>query len=123
MLTNYLRNKEENMKKVKVLSWLLCFVMVLSLFGVPVKAFAAGEDTIQSITLNMKSKYEMYVGTSETIKVKSVMPKGSSKKVTFASSDDSVVKVSKSGKILALKAGKATITVTSEVDTEVKKTE
>lgn len=87
------------MKKVKVLSWLLCFVMVLSLFGVPVKAFAAGEDTIQSITLNMKSKYEMYVGTSETIKVKSVMPKGSSKKVTFASSDDSVVKVSKSGKI------------------------
>ena len=110
------------MKKVKVLSWLLCFVMVLSLFGVPVKAFAAGEDTIQSITLNMKSKYEMYVGTSETIKVKSVMPKGSSKKVTFASSDDSVVKVSKSGKILALKAGKATITVTSEVDTEVKKT-
>ena len=112
----------KNIKKARVLSWLLCLAMVLSSFAVPAEVSAASKNTIQSITLNVKSKCTMYVGTSKTIKVKSVKPKGNSKKVTFESSDDSIVKVSKKGKMKALKAGTALITVTSEVNTEVKKT-
>ena len=115
------------MKKKKgkqILAILLSLVLMLTSVASPsATVFAtATTNTIQSITLNVKSKCTMYVGTSKTIKVKSVKPKGNSKKVTFESSDDSIVKVSKKGKMKALKAGTALITVTSEVNTEVKKT-
>ena len=75
----------------------------------------------QSITLNVKSKVTMYVGTSKTIKVKSVTPKGSSKKVTYQSSEPSVVKVTSSGTMKALTEGQATITITSVSNAEVSK--
>ena len=55
----------------------------------------------------------MYVGMSQKIKVKSVKPKNSSKKVTYESSDPEVVKVNSSGTVKAVTQGEAIITVTS----------
>ena len=109
------------MKKTRLLTLLLCLVMVLTSLSVPTEVFAASNKTPDSMTLNMKSKQTMYVGMSKKITVKSVKPKGSSKKVTFTSSNPSTVKVSKNGTMKALKAGKATITVTSTANADVQK--
>ena len=108
------------MKKVKFLSLLLCLALILTSLSVPAEVSAAGKVTT-SMTLNVTSKQTMYVGTSQKIKVKSVKPTGSSKKVTYKSSNASVVKVTKTGTIKALKEGKATITVTSKSNKKVQK--
>ena len=109
------------MKKIRYLSLFLSLVLVLTSLSVPVEVSAAGKKITQSITLNVKSKQTMYVGMSKKVKVTSVTPKGSSKKVTYKSSDSSVAKVSKSGTIKALKPGTATITVTSASNSDVSK--
>ena len=108
------------MKKVKFLSLLLCLALILTSLNVPAEVSAAGK-VITSMTLNVKSKQTMYVGTSKKIKVKSVKPTGSSKKVTYESSDSTIAKVTQNGTIKALKPGKATITVTSASNSEVSK--
>ena len=108
------------MKKVKFLSLLLCLALILTSLNVPAEVSAAGKVTT-SMTLNVKSKQTMYVGTSKKIKVKSVKPTGSSKKVTYESSDSTIAKVTQNGTIKALKPGKATITVTSASNSEVSK--
>ena len=108
------------MKKVKFLSLLLCLALILTSLSVPAEVSAAGKVTT-SMTLNVTSKQTMYVGTSQKIKVKSVKPTGTSKKVTYKSSNASVVKVTKTGTIKALKEGKATITVTSKSNKKVQK--
>lgn len=76
---------------------------------------------VRSIQLNVPSKVTMYPGSSKTIKVDPVKPKGNSKKVTYKSSNSKVVRVSKKGVAKALKAGKATITVTSAANKKIKK--
>ena len=108
------------MKRVKFLSLLLCLALILTSLSVPAEVSAAGKVTT-SMTLNVTSKQTMYVGTSQKIKVKSVKPTGTSKKVTYKSSNASVVKVTKTGTIKALKEGKATITVTSKSNKKVQK--
>lgn len=57
-----------------------------------------------TIKLN-KTKYQMYPGTSYTLKVK-----GTSKKATWSSNKKSVATVTSKGKVTAVKAGKAKIT-------------
>ena len=109
------------MKRTRIFTLFLCLALILTSLSVPVEVSAAGKKATQSITLNVKSKQTMYVGMSKKVKVKSVTPKGSSKKVTYKSSDSSVAKVSKSGTIKALKPGTATITVTSASNTDVSK--
>ena len=91
------------MKRTRIFTLFLCLALILTSLSVPVEVSAAGKKATQSITLNVKSKQTMYVGMSKKVKVKSVTPKGSSKKVTYKSSDSSVAKVSKSGTIKALK--------------------
>ena len=90
--TIYSYEKEEHMKKVKFLSLLLCLALILTSLSVPAEVSAAGKVTT-SMTLNVTSKQTMYVGTSQKIKVKSLKPTGTSKKVTYKSSNASVVKV------------------------------
>ena len=70
------------------------------------------------ITLK-KSKESIIVGNTTTIKVKSF--KGlSNKNLTFSSSDKKIATVSSKGKVTGKKAGKATITVTSLINKNVK---
>ena len=64
---------------------------------------------VTEITLN-KTKLTMYVGKTAAIKATVAHGKG---KTTYKSSKKSVVTVSKKGKLKALKAGKAVITVTN----------
>ena len=110
------------MKKGKrLLSALLCTAMVFTSLTTPTTKAQAASSSVKSITLNVKSKVTMYKGSTKTIKVKSVSPKTASKKVTFKSSAPKVVKVSSKGAMKALKAGKATITVTSASNKKVTK--
>lgn len=70
------------------------------------------------ITLKEK-KASIVVGKTTTIKVKSF--KGiSNKNIAFSSSDKKVATVSSKGKVTGKKAGKATITVTSLINKNVK---
>ena len=101
------------MKKTRFLALFLCLALLFTSISIPADVFAAGKKQTTSITLNVKSKQTLYVGMSKKITVKSVKPKGSSKKVTYKSSDSSIVKVSKNGTMKALKPGTATITVVS----------
>lgn len=67
------------------------------------------------VTNVKKKKVTLKTGKSLTLKVKvSVKPnKAKYKKVTFKSSNQKIVKVSKKGKLTAIKAGSAKVTVTS----------
>ena len=115
------KKKEEYMKKAKQLAMLLCLVLIFTSVFAPADVSAASKKTTKSITLNVKKKKTMYVGMKHKIKVKSVSPKGSSKKVTYKSSAPVIASVSKKGTVKALKEGKTTITVTSKANTKVKK--
>ena len=105
----------------QILAMLLSLVLIITTVISPsATVFATtAQNATRSITLDVKSKVTMYVGTSRKIKVKSVTPKGSSRKVTYESSDPSVVKVSGNGTMKALREGQATITVTSASNREV----
>ena len=105
----------------QILAMLLSLVLIITTVISPsATVFATtAQNATRSITLDVKSKVTMYVGTSRKIKVKSVIPKGSSRKVTYESSDPSVVKVSGNGTMKALREGQATITVTSASNREV----
>ena len=65
---------------------------------------------------------DMTVGDTETIAVTVTPTNATNKNVTFASSDDTVVSVDENGKLTALKAGTATITVKSVEKPEILKT-
>ena len=103
------------------------FVAVISLMLVIAEVIPthfitqAATGNIKSIHLNVSSKVTMYTGSSKTIKVFTVKPKGSSKKVKYKSSNSKVIKVSKKGVAKALKVGNATITVTSIANKKVSK--
>ena len=108
-------------KKMKQkMAVMLCMTLAVSSVAAPsTTVLAAGVNETQSITLNVDSEETMYVGMSEKIKVKSVVPKNGSKKVTYESSDPEVVEVSKSGTMKAKTEGEAVITVTSAANQDV----
>ena len=105
----------------KMLAVMLSLVLVLTTVISPVPTAHAAENENQSIILNVKSKETMYIGATRKIRVRSVTPNGSSKKVTYKSSDSAVVKVSNSGTMTALTEGKAVITITCADNKEVSK--
>ena len=110
------------MKKFKsFFAVLLSLVFIIASMMPSTTSYATAVTETQSITLNLKSKVNMYVGTSKNIKVKSVTPKGSPKKVTYESSDPAVLKVTSSGNMKALSEGQAIITVTSTSNKEISK--
>ena len=103
------------MKKTKRLALFISLVIIFTSITVPMDVSAA-TTSVQSITLNVKPKITMYVGMKKKLKVKSVTPKGSSKKAVFTSSDSEVLKVSNTGAMEAKAEGKASITATSVTD-------
>ena len=69
----------------------------------------------ESITLN-KTEVNLNTGKSTTLKA-TVLPKNTdNKKVTWASSDESIAKVNNQGRVTAVKAGTCEITCTSNSD-------
>ena len=98
----------------KYLCILLSVIMAASAFSVipaaAKKKTAAASLKSKSVTLKITTKKGNTVYGSATIKINKI--KGVKiKKTTFKSSDKKIVKVSKSGKVTAVKKGKATVSV------------
>ena len=70
----------------KVLAAFLSIVLAGTTVLSPNYMKQAAAVSVKSVKLNVSSKITMYTGSSKTIKVVSVKPKGSSKKVTYKSS-------------------------------------
>ena len=68
---------------------------------------------VSSVTLN-KDAFGLTVGNSETLTAKVLPDEATNKDVTWVSSDPEVATVDENGKVTAVKAGNATITVTTE---------
>ena len=77
----------------------------------PVQKTQVGKKITKKIKLNRK-KLTLKKGKAFKLKV-SLTPKDSQDKIIFKTSNKKIVKVSKTGKIKALKKGKAKITVVS----------
>ncbi len=94
-------------------AWTLVFALLLSASIVPGMADAAAK-----LKLSV-SKVTLDAGSSKTVKVKNA-PSGS--KITWSSKDTGIAKVSKSGKITAVKEGNTTVTAKVVYKTGKKKT-
>lgn len=105
----------------KMASVILIMAMVITSVSLDGLQVSAATKKPTNITLNAKSK-TLTVGKSFQLKVKSVKPTKASKAVTYKSSNKKVATVSSKGKIVAKKAGKTTITVTSKSNKKVKAT-
>ena len=68
---------------------------------------------VTSVTLN-KASVELNVGASETLTATIAPADATNQKVTWASSDAAIATVDANGKVTGVKAGTATITVTTE---------
>ncbi len=93
----------------KVLSLVLCFIIVFT-FGI--SAFALTSVGIKSLTLN-KSSITLKAGDSYTLQVKYTPVNTTQKLLKFSTSNKNVASIDSKGVISAVRAGKATITVTS----------
>lgn len=115
-------------KLVRIVSGLLVFAVMMSYSIVlPGGAAVAGSDKGVSkvmITNVQGKKITLGKGKKMKLKAKVVLKKGrsASKKVTYKSSNTSVLKVSKSGVIKAKKLGKAKVTVQSKANAKKKVT-
>ena len=97
------------MKKTKKIIGVVCLAIVMAMVVpsiVPSLSETVTVEAASKVKLN-KTKATMYVGKSTQLKVK-----GTTKKVTWKSSNKKVATVSKKGKVTAKKKGKATITAT-----------
>lgn len=104
---------------------LLVFALILgmcmgSVSYAPITSEAAGKKPA-SLTLNAKSK-TLTVGQKYQLKVKKVTPAKADKSVAWKSSNSKVAKVDGKGKVVAKKAGKATISAISKKNKKVKAT-
>lgn len=105
----------------KLLATFLSLAMVILSAISPTLTVQAKNVTAKSITINFTSNVTMYTGSSKTIKVIGVSPKGASKSVQYKSDKPEIVKVSSKGTMKAVKSGKAVITVTSTDNVKVSK--
>ena len=111
------------------LAFLLVLVMVMGSMGTGVMAAPAAKAgkkaTVKTVTITKPDTKTLVMkkGQSFTLKTKvTTSGKKVSKAVSYKSSDEKVVTVTKKGKLKALKNGKATVTVTSKTDKKKKAT-
>lgn len=118
------------MKQLKRgLAFLLVLVMVMGSMGTGVmaapKAKTGKKAAVKTVAITKPDTKTLVLkkGQSFTLKTKvTTSGKKVSKAVSYKSSNEKIVKVTKKGKLKALKNGKATITVTSKADTKKKAT-
>lgn len=110
-----------NKKARKLFTATLCLMVMFTSIITSSVITSAATDSVTSITLNVNSKLTMYVGSTKTVKVTAVKPKGSLTDLLYESSAPDVVRVSSKGLLKAKKSGKATITVTSSANKNVSK--
>lgn len=118
------------MKQLKRgLAFLLVLVMVMGSMGTGVMAAPTAKTgkkaTVKTVAITKPDTKTLVMkkGQSFTLKTKvTTSGKKVSKAVSYKSSNEKIVKVTKKGKLKALKNGKATITVTSKADKKKKAT-
>ncbi len=114
----------EVMKRFRsIIAVVMAVMMVVG--TVPTQTFAAPKKkavTSVTITSPSTSKLVMKKGSTYQLKTKVAVTGKATKKVTFSSSNTRVATVSKTGKIKAVKAGKAIITVKSTFNKKKKDT-
>lgn len=118
------------MKQLKRgLAFLLVLVMVMGSMGTGVmaapKAKTGKKAAVKTVAITKPDTKTLVMkkGQSFTLKTKvTTSGKKVSKAVSYKSSNEKIVKVTKKGKLKALKNGKATITVTSKADKKKKAT-
>lgn len=118
------------MKQLKRgLAFLLVLVMVMGSMGTGVMAAPTAKTgkkaTVKKVAITKPDTKTLVMkkGQSFTLKTKvTTSGKKVSKAVSYKSSNEKIVKVTKKGKLKALKNGKATITVTSKADKKKKAT-
>lgn len=118
------------MKQLKRgLAFLLVLVMVMGSMGTGVvaapKAKTGKKAAVKTVAITKPDTKTLVMkkGQSFTLKTKvTTSGKKVSKAVSYKSSNEKIVKVTRKGKLKALKNGKATITVTSKVDKKKKAT-
>lgn len=101
-----------------------CFAMAAALIGTSIgysPATTQAAPKTKKIVMN-KKKVTLEVGKTFKLKVKKVTPKKASKAVSYKSNKKKIAKVSKKGKITAVAAGSAKITVTSKKNKKAKAT-
>jgi putative aldouronate transport system substrate-binding protein len=99
----------------RLLSFVLCIVFVLS-FALPASALQAVP--LKSISLGAAT-LSLNVGQSYTLKTKLVPANTTQKLLSFTTSDKAVVFIDGKGNVMAVSAGKAVITVTSQTNKSV----
>lgn len=93
------------MKKIKNIKWIIGLAVILVVFSIPfVPATTMKQVKAATIKINTKKK-TLKIGKTYQLKIT-----GTKKKVSWKSSNPAVASVSKTGKVKAKKAGKATIT-------------
>ena len=101
----------KNLIKKVALSVVVMLCLILSLSNDRIKLYAGEVLTKENVVEPKLNVTEVSLVTESQFNLK-VYNLTENQKVHFKSSDDSIVSVSKSGKLSALKVGEATITVT-----------
>ncbi len=109
---------ESSMKKIRTLM-ILAVTLILA-FSVSGLAGSSLAEAPKPAKIVVKGSHEVAKGCSVSLEA-SVRPAEASQKVKWESSDKTIAKVSKSGKVTGLKAGNVTITVTSAENPAVRK--
>lgn len=101
----------KNKKTYKILTLILCFNFIFSCI---ITVSASNEIKLRYIKVNEGKS--MYLELGDTVRLKvDYYPKGSSAQtITFSSSKEDIVEVSKTGIVKALKSGTSIITVTAD---------
>lgn len=102
------------MKKSRIV-FLLCCIAITAAILSPVTANAAKKKVTSVITTAYE---EIFVNIGNSKGIRAEVTSGPEGQCTFTSSDTSVVKVNKKGKVTGLKAGSCTVTVTAPDGTE-----
>lgn len=109
------------MRKLKqLIAMILVICMMVTLCPSDVKA-ATTRASVKSVTVTnlVTNKLVLKKGSQFQLKTKVVVKGNASRKVIYATSDKSVVKVDNKGVVKALKAGKATVAVKSAANTKI----
>lgn len=95
----------------KIALLLALVMMTFTTFSGNTIAFAKTNKKVTSVTATSPKTLKMKIGDTYTIKTKVKPSNATNKKLTYKSSDTDIVEVSKKGKLTAVDAGTATITV------------
>ena len=98
--------------KKKQPNHIICFILTLLLLSMNIQVFAGTVVHVTKVSLN-KTKDILTVGGTDTLKATITPSNATNKAVKWTSSNATIAKVDANGKVIAVKAGTSTITVST----------